>query len=71
MKIVHESQPVPGGLYIVNSDYRSPFEQTVVGNFMKLGSKMQSSEMFSGMFTTRQPDEKIFDQLEEDLANAR
>jgi len=71
MKIVHESQPVPGGLYIVNSDYRSPFEQTVVGNFMKLGSKMQSSEMFSGMFTTRQPDEKLFDQLEEDLANAR
>jgi ABC-type phosphate/phosphonate transport system substrate-binding protein len=70
MKIVHESPPVPGGVYIVNSAQRSPFEQTVVGNFMKLGSRIQSSEMFSGMFTTRQPDEKLFDQLEEDLVNA-
>lgn len=69
MRIVHESPPLPGGVYIVSTDRRSSFEQTVVGNFMKFGKQVQATEAFSGMFTTRQPDEDTFNSLEKEFLN--
>lgn len=69
MKIIYESQILPGGVYITCSRLRNPFEQTITGNFIKLGKKIKPNEMFAGMFTTRQPDTQAFDLLEKELVN--
>ncbi|MDD3148627.1 MAG: PhnD/SsuA/transferrin family substrate-binding protein, partial [Candidatus Riflebacteria bacterium] len=69
MKIIHESPPLPGGVYIISTSRPNPFVQTIVGNLMKFGAQQQASEAFSGMFTTRQPDEAVFDSLEKEFIN--
>lgn len=66
MKIIHESRPVPGGVYFVNSHHRSSYEQILVGNFIKYLPKVSDSEMFSGMFKVKQPDETSFELLEKE-----
>lgn len=63
MRIIHESHPLPGGVYVVSTNTRNSIEQTVVGNFIKFGTQLDKSEAFVGMFTTRQPDENMFDML--------
>lgn len=70
MKIVHETRSIPGGVYITNSQHRSPYEQIIIGSMMKMADKVDSNKMFSGMFMTRKPDESAFDLLEEEYANA-
>ncbi len=67
IRIVHESPPLPGGVYVVSTNSRSSFEQTIVGNFMKFGRQANPSEAYSGMFTTRQPDENLFNSLEKEF----
>ncbi len=62
-RIIHESHPLPGGVYVVSTSTRNPDEQTVVGNFIKFGAQLDKSEAFVGMFTTRQPDESLLDML--------
>lgn len=69
MKIIHESSPVPPGVYIVNSKFRSPLEQTIVGNFIKMSGKVPVTESFAGMFQTRQPDDKAFAIFEQEYAS--
>lgn len=70
MKIIHESPPMPGGVYITNSTHRNPFEQIITGNMMKLADKIDNKKMFSGMFMTRKPEEKAFDLIEQEYSNA-
>ncbi len=69
MKIIHESQVLPGGVYITGSTSRNPLEQTITGNFIKLGSKINPNAAFAGMFTTRQPDFEAFDRLEKEFVH--
>ena len=71
MRIIHESHEMPGGVYITPSRERSPYEQIIVGNFMKLSEQQQGSEVFSGMFKTRRPDEQTYDMLEREYLNGR
>ncbi|HNX76820.1 MAG TPA: PhnD/SsuA/transferrin family substrate-binding protein [Candidatus Rifleibacterium sp.] len=65
-RVIHESHVLPGGVYVVNSQARNPYEQTVVGNFIKFGAQVDKSEPFVGMYTTRQPDESLFDMLDKE-----
>ena len=69
MRIIHESHEMPGGVYLTSSKDRSPYEQIVVGNFMKLSERMNATEMFSGMFKTRRPDEQTYSMLEREYLN--
>lgn len=69
MRIIHESHEMPGGVYLTSSKDRSPYEQIVVGNFMKLSERMKDTEMFSGMFKTRRPDEQTYSMLEREYLN--
>jgi len=68
MKILHESDTLPGGVYITSSQYRNPYEQIVTGNMMKLAEKIDHKQTFAGMFTVKQPDEASFDLLEKEFA---
>jgi ABC-type phosphate/phosphonate transport system substrate-binding protein len=70
MKIIHESATMPGGVYITHSEVRNPFEQTITGNMMKMSDKIETNQMFAGMFMTRHPDESVFDLLEQEYASA-
>ncbi|PKL48136.1 MAG: hypothetical protein CVV42_10785 [Candidatus Riflebacteria bacterium HGW-Riflebacteria-2] len=63
MRIIHESHAMPGGVYLTAAKERSPYEQIIVGNFMKISDQVNESEMFSGMFKTRRPDEQTYSML--------
>ncbi|MBU1106944.1 MAG: phosphate/phosphite/phosphonate ABC transporter substrate-binding protein [Candidatus Riflebacteria bacterium] len=71
MRIIHESHEMPGGVYITSSKDRNPYEQIIVGNFMKKSGQQQNSEMFSGMFKTRRPNEQTYDMLEQEYLNGQ
>ncbi|HAE40278.1 MAG TPA: hypothetical protein DCG57_16830 [Candidatus Riflebacteria bacterium] len=64
MRVIHESHEMPGGVYLTSAKTRSPYEQIVVGNFMKMSERVKDNEMFSGMFKTRRPDEQTHAMLE-------
>ena len=69
MRIIHESHEMPGGVYLTSTRERSPYEQIIVGNFMKLSDQINESEMFSGMFKTRKPDEQTYSMLVQEYLN--
>jgi phosphonate transport system substrate-binding protein len=60
LKIIHESEPLPGGVFITRKDRQMSFEQIVTGNFMKLADNIPTDEMFAGMFKVRYPDEEHY-----------
>jgi hypothetical protein len=69
MRVIHESHEMPGGVYLTSLKERSPYEQIVVGNFMKLSDTINGTEMFSGMFKTRRPDEQTYSMLVREYLN--
>ncbi len=71
MRIIHESHEMPGGVYLTSAKIRSPYEQIIVGNFMKLSDQINESEMFSGMFKTRKPDEQTYSMLVREYLNGQ
>lgn len=64
MRAIHQSHEMPGGVYFASSRDHNPYEQIIVGNFMKMNDRINASEMFSGMFKTRRPDEQMHQMLE-------
>lgn len=69
MKVIHESDTLPGGVYITHSQHRNPYEQIITGNMMKLADKIDHKQTFAGMFTVKQPDESGFEMLEKEFAS--
>ncbi len=69
MRVIHESHEMPGGVYLTSARERSPYEQIIVGNFMKMSDQINESEMFSGMFKTRKPDEQTYSMLVREYLN--
>jgi ABC-type phosphate/phosphonate transport system substrate-binding protein len=71
IKIIHESKPLPGGVYIARKDRRMSFEQIVTGNFMKLSETLSSNEMFAGMFKVKHPDEEAYRSLAREFGHGK
>lgn len=69
MRVIHESHEMPGGVYLSSATERNPYEQIVVGNFMKMSEQVKGTEVFSGMFKTRRPDEQTYLMLEREYLN--
>ena len=63
IRIIHESKPLPGGIYIARKDRKIAFEQIITGNFLKLSETISSNEVFSGMFKVKSPDLKVYQEL--------
>jgi ABC-type phosphate/phosphonate transport system substrate-binding protein len=71
IKIIHQSKPLPGGVYITRKDRRLPYEQIVTGNFMKLSDSIASDEMFAGMFKVRSPNEEAYRSIAREFGHGR
>ncbi len=69
MKIIHQTEPMPGGVYVTSNGYRLPYEQIITGNMMKLADTIEKNQMFAGMFMTRKPDEEAFKRLEQEYSD--
>ena len=68
-KIIYETEVVPGGVYIVNKTRRLASESIIKSKLLEIGSKISKNEMFSGMFTTKEVNEKAYEQLEKEFAH--
>ncbi len=71
IKIIHQSKPLPGGVYIMRKDRRLPCEQIVTGNFMKLSDSIAADEMFAGMFKVRSPNEEAYRSIAREFGHGR
>ncbi len=71
IRIIHESKPLPGGIYITRNDRRMSFEQIITGNFMKLAETISANEMFSGMFKVKYPDLASYQSLAKEFGHGK
>lgn len=71
IKIIHESKPLPGGIFIARKNRKMSFEQIITGNFMKLSETISSNEMFSGMFKVKYPDLDTYQNLAKEFGHGR
>ncbi len=69
LKTIYESKPLPGGVYITNSDREISYETMIVEGFKKVSETIDISEMFSGMFKVKEPDLEAYEAIAQEFGN--
>lgn len=54
-KVIYESEPISGGVYIMKSGNYQSHEKIVIDNFLKFSKSFKGTKAFAGMFQVKKP----------------